>query len=67
MLEPGGALLLFTDGLPDSIRGDDPEARIRDAISATGAAPTIASLAKLVDRRLNADDITMVLVRRSGA
>ncbi len=39
----------------------------RDAISATGAAPTIASLATLVDRRLNADDITMVLVRRSGA
>jgi sigma-B regulation protein RsbU (phosphoserine phosphatase) len=67
VLEPGGALLLFTDGLPDSIRGDDPDARIRDAISATGAAPTIASLAKLVDRRLNADDITMVLVRRSGA
>ena len=64
MLEPGGALLLFTDGLPDSIRHHDPEARIRDAISAAGS-PTIASLAALVDRRLNADDITMVLVRRS--
>ena len=67
VLEPGGALLLYTDGLPDSIRGDDPEARIRDAMSATGAGPTMASLAALVDRRLNADDITMVLVRRRSA
>jgi hypothetical protein len=28
----GGKLLLYTDGLPDSIRADDPEARTRDVV-----------------------------------
>jgi sigma-B regulation protein RsbU (phosphoserine phosphatase) len=28
VIHPGGALLLFTDGLPDSTRGENPEARI---------------------------------------
>jgi hypothetical protein len=62
VLDPGGALCLFTDGLPDSIRSDDPDGRIRDVVT-TGA--TIRSLTALVDRRLTADDITIVLVKRS--
>ncbi len=65
VLQPGGALLLYTDGLPDSIRSDEPERRIREVVSA-GSDRTIAQLAALVDRRLNADDITIVVVRRSS-
>jgi len=63
-IPPGGTLLFFTDGLPDSIRDDDPESRIRHVVSQSGAKLTIASVTTLVDRRLVADDITMVLVRR---
>ncbi len=29
-IPPGGALLLFTDGLTDSIRSDDPDRRLCD-------------------------------------
>jgi serine phosphatase RsbU (regulator of sigma subunit) len=61
-LDPGGALLLFTDGLPDSIRGDDPETRIRDVVKAS---PALPALTALIDRQLNADDVTMVLVKRA--
>jgi hypothetical protein len=59
----GGRLILYTDGLPDSIRADDPEARIRDAATASDG-NTLTQLGALVDPRLNADDVTMVLVRR---
>jgi phosphoserine phosphatase RsbU/P len=63
VLPPGGALLLFTDGLPDSIRGEKPEALIRAAM-AGGSTTSIAGLTALVDRQLNEDDITIVLVKR---
>ena len=62
VLLPGCALLLFTDGLPDSIRDDDPEARIREVLTRASA---IDAVAALVDRRLNSDDITMIMVKRS--
>ena len=64
VLPPGGALLLFTDGLPDAIRGENPEARIRAAV-AGGPTASIAGLTALVERQLNEDDITVVLVKRS--
>jgi sigma-B regulation protein RsbU (phosphoserine phosphatase) len=66
VLERGGALLLFTDGLPDAIRDDDPEARIREVVAASSS-PALASITPLIDRRLIADDVTMVMVRRSAA
>ena len=58
---------MWSGSFADALRCGDPEPRIRDAISATGTGPTMASLAALVDRRLSAEDITMVLVRRSDA
>jgi phosphoserine phosphatase RsbU/P len=64
VLPPGGALLLFTDGLPDAIRGENPESRIRAAV-AGGPTASIAGLTALVDRQLNEDDITIVQVKRS--
>jgi hypothetical protein len=62
-IHPGGALLLFTDGLPDSIRGDNPEARIGDAV-AGGSASTVSRLTALIDVRLDIDDVSIVLVKR---
>jgi hypothetical protein len=58
VLSPGGAVCLITHRLPDSIRSDDPEARIRDMVTTR---PSVASLMALVDRRLTTDDITIVL------
>ena len=66
VLPRGGALLLFTDGLPDSIRGESPEALIRAAVAA-GSMTRIADLTAIVDRQLQQDDITIVLVKRSTA
>ena len=62
-MQRGARLLLYTDGLPDSIRGEDPEGRIREVVR-TAHGRTLAALSALVDRRLNADDVTMVLVTR---
>ena len=66
VLDRDAVLLLYTDGLPDSIRADDPDARIRD-VARAGSAVALSSLTALVDRRLNADDITIVLVKREPA
>jgi sigma-B regulation protein RsbU (phosphoserine phosphatase) len=44
----GGTLLLFTDGLTDSISGNDPESRLRGAIS-DKPAKTISNLKLLID------------------
>jgi sigma-B regulation protein RsbU (phosphoserine phosphatase) len=65
-MNPADMLLLFTDGLPDSIPGEDPEDRLRAAL--TGDPVTsIANLKRLVDPELNADDITILLVKRTPA
>lgn len=61
----GGTLLLFTDGLTDSISGNDPESRLRGAIS-DNPAKTISNLKLLIDPRLKEDDITILLVKRTG-
>lgn len=60
----GGTLLLFTDGLIDSIPGNDPESHLRGAIC-DNAAKTISNLKLLIDSNLKEDDVTILLVRRT--
>ena len=61
----GGIRLLFTDGLTDSIAGNDPESRLRDSIC-NSAAETLSNLKSLVDPKLKEDDVTILLVKRTG-
>ena len=61
----GGVLLLYTDGLTDSIAGDDPETRLRDAL-AGAPARTMQNLKSLVDPKFNQDDVAILLVRRAS-
>jgi sigma-B regulation protein RsbU (phosphoserine phosphatase) len=66
----GGSLLIFTDGLtdalPDSIRGSDPEGRLRNAIT-DDPAKTMLNLKSLIDPKLSEDDVTILLVKRVAA
>jgi sigma-B regulation protein RsbU (phosphoserine phosphatase) len=63
VLSRGSTLLIFTDGLTDSIRGEHPENRLRDAF-AESAGRTMANLKALVDPNFNEDDITILVVKR---
>jgi phosphoserine phosphatase RsbU/P len=63
VLSPDNTLLIFTDGLTDSIRGEHPENRLRDAF-AESAERTMANLKSLVDPKFNQDDVTILLVKR---
>jgi phosphoserine phosphatase RsbU/P len=63
VLSPGSTLLIFTDGLTDSIQGEHPENRLRDALSES-AERTMANLKSLVDPKFNEDDVTILLVKR---
>jgi serine phosphatase RsbU (regulator of sigma subunit) len=63
-LDPGDSLLLFTDGLTDSIAGDDPEGRLHATLD-HNIKKMIVKLRSLVDSRLNRDDVTIMLVARS--
>ncbi len=65
LLSPGGALLLYTDGLTDSISGDDAESSLRDAL-ADGSERTISHLQSLVNPKFNDDDVTILLVKRDA-
>ena len=65
LLCPGGALLLFTDGLTDSIPGENAENRLRDAL-ADSSGRTMSNLKSLVDAKFNDDDVTIVLVKRDA-
>ncbi len=65
LLPRGGALLLFTDGLTDSISGENPEDRLREAM-ATDSGETMSLLKSLVDPQFNEDDVTILLVKRNG-
>lgn len=68
LLSSGGALLVYTDGLTDSISAQNPEARLRDALTARSAR-TMSNLKSLVDPKFNEDDVTILLLKRdmSGA
>lgn len=61
----GGMLLLYTDGLTDSIPGKDPESRLTSALS-EDCAKTMSNLKALIDPRLKEDDITILLAKRTG-
>jgi len=62
---PGGTLLVFTDGLTDSISGENPEGRLHDALADTPGR-TMSNLKSLVDPRLNEDDVTILLLKREA-
>jgi sigma-B regulation protein RsbU (phosphoserine phosphatase) len=66
LLSPGGVLLVFTDGLTDSISGENAEGRLRDALADSSAA-TMSILKSLVDPEFNEDDVTILLVKRDAA
>jgi serine phosphatase RsbU (regulator of sigma subunit) len=61
----GGSVLLFTDGLTDAISGDDPEARLREVL-AGDPVEIMPCLKALLEPRLHQDDVTILLIRRSG-
>lgn len=65
LLCPGGALLLYTDGLTDSIPGENAEDRLRDAL-ADSPGRTMSNLQSLVDKKFNDDDVTILLVKRDA-
>jgi len=65
VIPPGGVLLLFTDGLIDSIPGKNPNDRLRDAL-ADNSGRTMATLESLVDPKLNDDDVTILLLKRTA-
>jgi phosphoserine phosphatase RsbU/P len=63
VIAPGGTLLLFTDGLTDSISGNNPTDRLSGAL-ADNSGRTMATLEALVDPKLNEDDVTILLLQR---
>lgn len=60
-ISPGGSLLMFTDGLTDSIQAEHPENRLCERL-AEGS--RIENLKSLVNPKLIEDDITMLLLKR---
>ena len=62
-MSQGSTLLIFTDGLTDSIQEEHPENRLRDAF-AKSVGRTMANLKLLVDPKFNEDDVTILLVER---
>lgn len=65
-IPPDGGLLIYTDGLPDSIPGNTPEDRVCGALD-SDLAGTTSNLKALVDPRFNEDDVTVLLVKRTAA
>ncbi len=65
LLSPGGALLVFTDGLTDSIPGENAERLLCDVL-ADSSSRTMPVLKSLIDPQFNEDDVTIVLVKRAA-
>ncbi|MGB7495619.1 MAG: PP2C family protein-serine/threonine phosphatase [Candidatus Acidiferrum sp.] len=66
VIDPGGTLLVFSDGLPDSIQGEHSEKRLCDAFGGS-AGETMGNLKALINPKFNEDDVTILLVRRMPA
>ena len=60
-ISPGGSLLMFTDGLTDSIQGKNAENRLCEGL-ANGSG--IENLKSLVEPKFIEDDITILLLKR---
>jgi hypothetical protein len=65
LLSPGAALLVFTDGLTDSISGENADGRLRDALAGSSGR-TMSILKSLIDPEFNEDDVTILLVKRGA-
>jgi sigma-B regulation protein RsbU (phosphoserine phosphatase) len=65
-IPPDGGLLIYTDGLADSIAGNSPEDTLYQALD-DDLARTMSNLKALVDPRFNEDDVTVLLVKRTAA
>jgi sigma-B regulation protein RsbU (phosphoserine phosphatase) len=65
VLSPGSTLLIFTDGLTESIQGEHPENLLRDAFDESPG-QTMTNLKSLVDPKFNEDDVTILLVKRTA-
>jgi len=63
-IAPGDVLLVFTDGLSDSVPGESPPDRLRAALTPE-AESSLTGVVNLVDPALNEDDITILLIERS--
>jgi serine phosphatase RsbU (regulator of sigma subunit) len=66
VLHPSSTLLIFSDGLPDSMQGDHPEKRLCAAFDGT-ASQTMANLKSLVDPKFNEDDVSILVLKRTPA
>ena len=66
ILAAGDTLLIYTDGLTDSISGDSPQDRLRSAVTADSH-QSLSNLKALIDPKLNEDDVTVVLAKRVTA
>jgi hypothetical protein len=62
----GETVLLFTDGLTDSISGSNPERLLREAL-AVRSGTTMSNLKSLINPEFNEDDVTILLLRRNAA
>lgn len=65
-LHPGDTLLLYTDGLTDSISGNNPENRLREAL-AERSETTMSNLKRLINPRFNEDDVTILVLKRDAS
>jgi len=66
VLHRGDSLLMFTDGLPDSISGSDPEGLIQKALAGQPES-TMSNLISLISLDLNEDDVTILLLKRDAS
>ena len=66
ILAAGDTLLIYTDGLTDSISGDSPQDRLRSAVT-DDSHQSLSNLKALIDPKLNEDDVTVVLAKRVTA
>ncbi len=64
VIPSGGTLLLFTDGLTDSIAAENPEGRLREAMCGDPA-EAMSKLKSLVDPAHKEDDVTILLLKRA--
>ena len=65
ILPLGGTLVLYTDGLTDAIAGDAPERAVCEAMTGAPAA-IVEKLKALIQTKLSADDVTLVVVQRTS-